>query len=516
MPITLQFTFPAGRYHATPWGRHVNEGVAEWPPSPWRLLRALVATWRRKCPELSEPDVRRLLQHLLPPPSFFLPPARVAHTRHYVPWEKKGPADRTLVFDTFVVIGRRDPLIVHWPDANPSEDDRATLAVLARNLTSLGRAEGWVQAELIDRTDPDCNCVPSAAADTHQELVSVFCPDPATALGDEDYPPRPDTRKLSKGLKPGDCLFDCPRWHLCLDTQTLHERRWARVPGARWVSYARPADVFTSSAPRPPREARPPRPTAARFLIDGPLLPPVEQTLPLAELVRHRLLCLFAEVSRGRKSPALSGKDDHGQPRKEHRHAFYLPTNENPVRDGRIDHVTVIAAEGFGRDEVRALERLREVQLGDGKPLRLLLIGLGSEEDVSSPLCAVSDIWESATPFVASRYPKLNGTKRDRPEQYASQRRFAEHVLREELERLRSRRDDVPPVFEITPMDELAGLRPLRPLDFRLFRGKGDDDGGRRSSGFFRVRFASPLRGPLCVGHSCHFGLGLFLPARGR
>src|SRR5437764_3077025 len=148
MAVTVQLRFPAGRYHATPWGRHVNEGVPEWPPSPWRLLRALVATWRRKCPDLSEVAVRRLLEQLVHPPRFHLPPARVAHTRHYMPWEKKGPADRTLVFDTFVAIGRRDAVLVHWPDATLSPDDHHTLAQLIGNLTTLGRAEGWVHAEL--------------------------------------------------------------------------------------------------------------------------------------------------------------------------------------------------------------------------------------------------------------------------------------------------------------------------------------------------------------------------------
>jgi len=43
MPL-IELRFPAGRYHATPWGSHVNEGAVEWPPSPWRLLRALIAT----------------------------------------------------------------------------------------------------------------------------------------------------------------------------------------------------------------------------------------------------------------------------------------------------------------------------------------------------------------------------------------------------------------------------------------------------------------------------------------
>ena len=51
--IAISLHFLTGRFHATPWGHHVNEGVAEWPPSPWRLLRALMATFYR----VSPPDV---------------------------------------------------------------------------------------------------------------------------------------------------------------------------------------------------------------------------------------------------------------------------------------------------------------------------------------------------------------------------------------------------------------------------------------------------------------------------
>src|SRR5437660_10646622 len=148
MPVIFQLTFPAGRFHATPWGRHVNEGVPEWPPSPWRLLRALVAVCKRTCPDVADSQLRRILEPLAQPPRFRLPPHRVAHTRHYMPWEKKGPHDRTLVFDTFVSISRRDPLLIGWPDAEMSTDDRAILSKLLGNLSSFGRAEGWVHAEL--------------------------------------------------------------------------------------------------------------------------------------------------------------------------------------------------------------------------------------------------------------------------------------------------------------------------------------------------------------------------------
>ena len=49
--IAISLRFLTGRFHATPWGHHVNEGVVEWPPSPWRLLRALVATFYRARPD---------------------------------------------------------------------------------------------------------------------------------------------------------------------------------------------------------------------------------------------------------------------------------------------------------------------------------------------------------------------------------------------------------------------------------------------------------------------------------
>ncbi len=36
--LAIALRFPLGRFHATPWGRHVNEGAPEWPPSPWHAV----------------------------------------------------------------------------------------------------------------------------------------------------------------------------------------------------------------------------------------------------------------------------------------------------------------------------------------------------------------------------------------------------------------------------------------------------------------------------------------------
>jgi len=66
--IGISVSFPSGRFHATPWGRHVNEGATEWPPSPWRFLRALVAAWKRKLDDqLRQADVEKLLRALKAP-----------------------------------------------------------------------------------------------------------------------------------------------------------------------------------------------------------------------------------------------------------------------------------------------------------------------------------------------------------------------------------------------------------------------------------------------------------------
>jgi CRISPR-associated protein Csb2 len=242
----------------------------------------------------------------------------------------------------------------------------------------------------------------------------------------------------------------------------------------------------------------------------------VIETLPLAEQARRSILSICKYLARRTQpilaeadiwplSPAFWGKDERGQPQTGHQHAFFLPVDEDG--DGRLDHLTFFAPMGFNALEQQALERLRQLSFGDRDPLRLLLISLGNKQDFRTSLLGPSDVWVSATPFVATRYPKLRGTKRDQPEDYATPRAFARHVLREEL----ARRPELPQVVSIE--EELIGTQRLRSIQFKRFRSKTGDDRGRRPAGGFRITFAAPMSGPLCLGHSCHFGLGLFLPS---
>ncbi|MDD3449799.1 MAG: type I-U CRISPR-associated protein Csb2, partial [Gammaproteobacteria bacterium] len=135
---TLILRFPAGRYHATPWGHHVNEGLIEWPPSPWRLLRGLLATGYatlRWPPEGPPTEARRLFEALASVlPTYHLPPAVGTHSRHYMPMArfKNGREETTLVFDTWARI--TGPLAVTWDVAL----DRRECELLARLAERMG------------------------------------------------------------------------------------------------------------------------------------------------------------------------------------------------------------------------------------------------------------------------------------------------------------------------------------------------------------------------------------------
>src|SRR5437870_1101962 len=44
--VILRQVFPLGRFHATPWRANpFDDPYGEWPPSPWRLVRTVVARW---------------------------------------------------------------------------------------------------------------------------------------------------------------------------------------------------------------------------------------------------------------------------------------------------------------------------------------------------------------------------------------------------------------------------------------------------------------------------------------
>jgi CRISPR-associated protein Csb2 len=471
MPVTIALGFPARRYHTTPWGKHVNEGAAEWPPSPWRLLRSLVAVWRMKMTEGEGRPMPAVIRKLLSPPDYFLPPASQAHTRHYMPLFR---AEKTLVFDAFLAVSGE--VVAIWPNVDLSVDECRALEIALDRLGYLGRAESWCEARLLTPgiAIRQANCLLTERVNDRAGLepVRVLGADEAAAVTNGDEP---------------------REWNLCAETTDLRRERWSDPPGSRWLTYLRRKDCFAPLTGA--RRARQERPvTVVRYALDGPVLPLVTEALSIGEFARQCVQSRYGKLHGGASTPTFSGKNAEGKPLEGHDHAFYLPTDED--EDGRLDHFTVVAGAGFTNSEIRALDSFSQMrQVGGKMDLNLVLTGCGLLSDFAGhQFFRESMVWRSCSPFIPVRHAKIRaGTVIDGPEEQ----------LLLELERR-----GLPKPAAVTRIERYRER--TRWIEFRRERLTG---GGRRGSDMgygFKIRFNKPIAGPIAVGYGCHFGLGLF------
>jgi CRISPR-associated protein Csb2 len=523
--LAIAFTFPAGRYHATPWGRHVNEAAIAWPPDLWRVTRALIAVWHRKLDpaRVTRQRLHELLAHLAEaePPSFRLPEAAIhAHTRHYMP----GKSDkRTLVFDAFARIADDDPVVVAWPALELDAYQAETLDALLENLGFLGRAESWVDARRA-QAPSDLNCVPaseSVDAETGEvtgeivRLMTPHTPDFYRAFRSEKLEAagirlervrrqaklRPEQKKLLTTL-PDDWLNA-----VAVETGELQAAGWSAPPCARTVSYRRPLHALKTTAPtilhKPMIIRANPVITTARFVVYGKPLPHIEDALRIGESLRSAAMGRAKHLLGPDALPTMLSGHDLGEDNR-HAHAFWLP---DPNDRGEIQHVVVHAPGGLSSEAMCVLTALQQIKRGEGEPLRLMLEGFGTASlfgKVTS-LTGEGTVWRSVTPYLHPWHLK-------KPEMRT--RETAAAAILGQLRREWSRRGSrLPDIVEISEVPSIRhGGRALRPLHFHRFRRKSGlvqpDTLGR----LLELRFARPIRGPLALGFACHFGLGLFAP----
>ncbi len=533
--IAMSLKFLAGRYHATPWGRHVNEGAVEWPPSPWRILRALIAAWKRTLPDLVEIDLKLIFQALSAPPEYVLPPASTGHTRHYMPWDKNWRDDkqhpRTLVFDTFVALPRSAAVVVRWPNATLDDTQRGILARILANLNTLGRSESWCEASLVTESSScdgiTCNPIIGDVPRDY-EIVRLLCPEPEHAFSD-DHVVSVTTKSEGRGTNKRateirSTLCD-PAWNICMETLQLHKQRWSEPPGSRCVQYGRPRNCFKIN-PKPQVSVSLSRSQVARYALDSTVLPLVTETLPVAEAARRALMSIHGQITaqngiRGRSS-VFSGKDVAGIPLTNHCHAYYLPTDEDS--DGRLDHLTIVSRNGFDSAERRAIDSFSQLNTGRSEeqrhPLRLLLLGLGTSEEYRPGPLGASKVWKSASPYIATRHAKTSGRNRIDMASPQARAEFLEDDLRAQLSTVRpdltshgASDVQIECMWDGNHVFRIAGR--WRPIEFTRFRRKPGDDGGRRLAGAFRLTFGFAVTGPFVLGWSGHFGMGLFVPDHG-
>ena len=236
--------------------------------------------------------------------------------------------------------------------------------------------------------------------------------------------------------------------------------------------------------------------------------PRLTESIYVAETMRQALM------SHSDAAPVFAGKDPDGVPLSGHQHAFILPADDD--NDGRVDHITVYAREGFDQRAQQALGSVRRLWQVGGRPdLHLVLMALGEadayggyrQQDGETSQLARSRVWLSRTPFVLTRHPKLrkNGARKLRDDGTwidgpADQLRRG--LVQQGLPRLTA--------IEELERAEIAG-KPARWLSFaRERRAEGREPASRLGYGF-RLELSEPTTGPIAVGYGCHFGLGQFV-----
>ncbi|KOV81771.1 type I-U CRISPR-associated protein Csb2 [Nocardia sp. NRRL S-836] len=471
MATTLVVRFILGRYHATPWGSHVNEGAVELPPSPWRLLRALYATWKTRLPHhLDDTTVHGLLTALATPPTYFVPPHQVSHTRHYYPDTKHrtGAASTDRTLDAFAVLDPDAELAIRW-NTTLTEEQHKALTQLAEALPYLGRADSLCDARVDPDWQPTTDHHVSSACDISDfipdsmDTISLLCPDPDVPLDFEQLLARP------VDIRAGKLLY--PRSTKLIAYLQSHP-----------IAPATPTALAPTSSPEPV--------TTLRFAVLDPQAPSITDTVVLTSRLRataikaldnHPQLRLFA------------GKNDAGGHLENHQHPHYLAL---PDKSGRAAELAIWIPQGCAEDVVALLHKeVRRLYGPPGAPgpdtTRITLTGYGTADNLLPEYTRPSRTWISTTPFLPTGHLKKD---------------WHWFVRNRIIKELAYRGHPQPSTVEL--------------LQDPQFRFTTHRPGQKRHHGappaWVRITFPQPTHGPIALGDLSHFGLGLFQadPAR--
>jgi len=538
MALILEQTFPLGRFHATRWNQNPFEDRhGEWPPSPWRLLRAVAARWFQYARETGnddEPHRDQLLAKLAKsPPVFCLPEMTwrgpeirqyqpTALDEHYKyrkdPVTKKAALDysfkaisKTLAVDCPRVLSATDSIFWVWGNVSLDDQSEELLAALLKRILYFGRAESFCRMRIageepatlfrceLSRSRQSGSPVLIATPDEKLNIKSLLASSDDQLLSGRQIPPGTEWRYA--------CLPPCP-------TVMSQPPRKSKFPADRQV---------------------------IQFALGGHVFPEQAHWVRVVEKFRGCVLKHAARIVSGGecssyreltpklrdKLKLLSGKDGKGKPVQSHQHAyFFLCPDElgNPTR--LIAHrLTAFDAMGDQPFEVEAIlaasrEPIFWHSRDPGWSLRLIPLPFETQPPEA---CSMNDarfkFWVSATPFVPPNRRRFRENGRLRVAETATAR--LRHAFSQALEAIGSSAS----VVDIQPLgkdENVLSMRPDQdPAEFKLVtthetlidRQRRLKDRTRHvRPGFrFRVELSEPIRGPILVGHSSHFGLGLFL-----
>lgn len=607
MKLVLRQEFPLGRFHATPWRVNpFDDPHGEWPPSPWRLVRAVTARWyqwaREASPEPDPGEIEKLQAALCKSAYAFHLPADVrkgSPLRQYHPtefgidapnWRHVARYRRTTVSvsetNTAAISSARKLKTFRAQSVQKQEtpEEAANKADKEKLKTEKGvklsevklKEKGVVEwvvtikdkgAEATKKkvenilgaptvpwqrvADPGVRgygtslaqdnywCVPPEApvwwfiegddwTDDLRELLAR-CLERMTYFGraetftrirvanTTDEVPMPNctlTEKRTGGAVP----VLAPREEATredIERTTEHPEvvKQTPPPGARWLYAVRPERPPARERRRVPEHH--PDCHLMQFAIGWNVAPEPRAIVRLTSRFRGavikelvRLKTHDATANWWNASPEvrddialMTGKDANGEPLQGHRHTEFLVWCE----DGQPTRLLVWRnSRAFDGDEQTAILRAatRDVSWAapgsDSDEWKVRLVPL--DRAVAPPPGfdgQSSTVWESVTPYVPPRHNLRGGRQRNGesiPEQI--RRELQARGITQALEEV-----------NIGASRWVSVHVPRREARERMFIGD-------RRGYQIRLVFETPVVGPITLGHSSSFGLGLFVPEK--
>lgn len=571
--LVLEARFPFGRYAAVPWFRSRREttGNVEWPPSPWRIARALVAAaYSNGGDDLVDSTVhlvRRLAERL---PTYGLPPSSEVVYFQWMPQlafdDSPAAADRSDNGHTQLAVDPDATLAIRWTGVELSDVERDLLSTLTRSVRYLGQSVAVCELRLGRTFDQGRRSLaapvgpnePSSLPYGEGRVVSLLVPEPRIT-----------------------------REQLELATTAGGVKAMPAPPGTRWVEYA-----VRSPRPRPHR--REPFVHGVIYRLDGHHRPGRASAdelarrhpgLSLARLVRRALLrqigdedvrlidddgdgraerlCvrLSPPVPLARASSVLAPPRPLTGPGIECRMVAeridWDPHDAEPARQpGPLAFRMTSRALPPLADAVVVAETFRRRLLGvagrrlgadripphlsgkhpDGRPLQnghrhlhVLVVASSSGDRADTLVVWAPDGFSRDEREIirGTSLPMLRGTPiRLEPAEPAlllgPTRRWVSHTPFLPPRHTRRRGGRLVPTVAQQVVEELARRGLPEPVEvedasgpWRAFRMlRREKAGAQPSLGAhgLALTFADTVTGPICLGRNSHFGMGLFLP----
>lgn len=488
MSTAVTVEFPFGRYHATPWDQGPNSGAVEWPPSPWRLLRAFVAVGHTRCPDVSAHDVDTLLSELGNPDAYRTSEITVGSTRHYLPDVKKRSGDHgdtDQVLDAFARTSRGTdvPQVVIYWNHDLTEQSTRKLTTIVDRMPYLGRSESVCVAKLDEfGLEPDSTWWRLGAAGESVETTVL--------LGADGTP----TRKN-------------------LEATTTEVRKHGNMypPGTALLSYGR---VRSDAAPARPSHTSPEPLGAIQFQLVSSVPARMRSMVLLADAfhgaLRRRLDGLPTEdieplVGRNGPQPRTNQHD--------HAHILVCPDTVSsiPIGESKIaTTLTLWAPMGIDpqlvheiTSKIRTIGTRRDHLAGQFPDQRLLVLGAGKLRNMlPEHLFQPSSRWLSLTPYL--------------PVRHRHRKQSLEDYLREDLTKECGYRG-LPDVQSVRPLTDRSAAHNL--AQYRR-RRMTEHMPKNRPGHFCEIEFAEEVTvdtfttgpGAMLLGQLSHFGFGWFTP----